>query len=181
MNATERLCVATYGESLAWVVETGMEACVYDATSTRPGLIPVPNDGREATQYLRHIIACYGNFRDYDIFLQGNPTPHNPSIIHVLGLRPWLGLRVHPLGRRTLPFNFTTQHPHPRGAEVFAAEIGIPLDHQTRWTMGAMFAASRQALMDRPLAWWQRLLAKVIIEREASPWEMERLWLEILR
>lgn len=180
MSATDRLCVASYGEDVAWVARTGIEACVYDATGARGGLIPVANEAREASQYLRHIVAHYGAFRDYELFLQGDPVPHNPGILAALHYRPWQGRRVAPLSRRVLHFDVANTHPHTRWALDFGAEIGVTLSNDSLWPVGAMFAASREALMARPLGWWQRLLAKAIIERERSPWVLERLWLAIL-
>ena len=176
----ERLCVATCGEKLDWI-PAHIEACIYDATGTRPGLIHVPNEAREASQYLRHIVTHYGAFRDYEIFLQGDPAPHHPGIVSALRCRPWLGKRVHPLGKMLMKFDRRNRNIHTRLGVEIAEEFGIDLPDGSPWTVGAMFAASREALMSRPLAWWERLLAAAIIEREHSPWVMERLWLAVMR
>jgi hypothetical protein len=62
---------------------------------------------------------------------------------------------------------------------TFAKEIGVAYDQDKPWVHGALFAASREALMSRSLAWWKALLRKVEAE-PMSPWAMERLWLTIL-
>ena len=178
---SERLCVASYGEDVSWVARTGIEAVIYDATGSRPGLVPVPNEARETSQYLRHIVAHYGAFRDHELFLQGNPFAHQPAILPMLRRRLWATKRFMVLGSRVLNFDPLNQHPHTGDAMSLAEELGITLTKQSLWTVGAMFAVSREALMSYPLPWWRRLLARVIIEREVSPWAMERLWLELFR
>ncbi|GAA5124690.1 DUF3431 domain-containing protein [Luteolibacter yonseiensis] len=175
-----RLCVATFGEDISWVAETGFEACVYDATRSRAGLIPVKNEAREASQYIRHIVEHYGDFRDHEVFLQGSPKPHNSSILHAMSLRPWTGKRVHSLGRVTMSFDPNMALPHYEHTIPFAREIGLRMDELQPWTIGAMFAASREALMDRPREWWEMLLEKAVIECAWSPWVLERLWLSII-
>lgn len=175
----DRLCVATYGEDVSWVPATGYDASIYDATGQRPGLIPVANEAREASQYLRHIIAHYGDFRPYEIFLQGEPLAHSPSLMSMLRHRPWRCVPAMPLGLRCIG-HASPPRRHYRAAQAFAQDLGIEFPAGRDWHIGAQFAASREALMARPLAWWRRVLAKCIIEREISPWAIERLWMEIL-
>lgn len=174
-----RLCVASFGEDVSWVGRSGLPACIYDATGSRPGLVPVPNEAREASQYLRYIVEHYGQFEDFEVFTQGNPFDHQPHLDDMLKHQPWKGSRVYPLGR-LLYFDPSNAHRHTSWAIEFAEDIGIDPSGRFLWAPGAMFAASRDALMSRPLEWWKRLLAKVIIERERSPWAIERLWLRIL-
>lgn len=178
---SERLCVASHGEDVSWVAGSGIEAVVYNASRSRPGLVEVPNEAREASQYLRHIIAHYGSFRHHELFLQGNPFAHQPAILSILRRRLWATKRVMALGSRILNFDPQNQHLHTREAMSLAKELDIILTNRSLWTVGAMFAVSREALMSYPLPWWRRLLARVIIEREVSPWAMERLWLELFR
>lgn len=174
-----RLCVATYGEDVSWVAGLGIEACVYDATRSREGMIHVKNEAREASQYIRHIIRHYGDFRDHEIFLQGNPKPHNTSILHAISLSPWRGKRVHPLGRVLMPFDPNMPLPHHEQTIPFANQIGLSMGGLQPWTIGAMFAVSREALESRPLEWWEMLLEKTVLESIWSPWVLERLWLSI--
>lgn len=181
MSGTDRLCVATFGEDVGWVAESGLEACIYDATGSRPGLISLPNHAREASQYLHHIVTHYGDFRDFEVFLQGDPIPHHTGIMTVLKNRSWRWRRVASLCQRVMTYEPSNSHPHNRAAARFAEDIGINLEPGALWAIGAMFAASREALESRPLAWWRRLQAKTIIEREVSPWAIERLWLRMLQ
>ncbi|RYD49328.1 MAG: DUF3431 domain-containing protein [Verrucomicrobiaceae bacterium] len=178
---TCRLCVASHGENVDWVAKTGIEACIYDATGSRDGLIPTRNEAREASQYLRHIIAHYGQFRDYELFVQGDPFAHERGIDTLLRCQPWKGERVFPLSGHVHPLDPDQGKVHHEAAVIQAADSGIVIREGARWVSGAMFAASREAIESRTLGWWQRLLARVIIERTVSPWAMERLWLEILR
>ncbi|RYD36750.1 MAG: DUF3431 domain-containing protein, partial [Verrucomicrobiaceae bacterium] len=172
-----RLCVASYGEDLEWLRDIEYPAAVYDATGDGESgeHIAVPNVGREAGQYLRHIIANYGRFADHELFLQGHPFDHNPRMLEVLAARPWEGRRTCPLG----PVLTRANQVNTPLAMTFAKEIGVAYDQDKPWVHGALFAASREALMSRSLAWWKGLLKKVEAE-PMSPWAMERLWLVVL-
>ena len=170
-----RLCVASCGEDLEWLRDVEYPAAVYDATGESGEYIAVPNVGREAGQYLRHIIANYGRFADHELFLQGHPFDHNPEMLEVLAARPWEGKRTCPLG----PVLTRANQANTPLAMTFAKEIRVAYDQDKPWVHGALFAASREALMSRSLAWWKALLRKVEAE-PMSPWAMERLWLTIL-
>jgi hypothetical protein len=170
-----RLCVATFNEDVSWVEKTGLDACIYDATGRRPGLIHVRNEGREAGQYLKHIIRHYGEFRDYELFLQGNPFDHAPDVFETLAARSWQGQRVSPLG----PLMGVHPQVHAASAAKLAKDLGLQDVKETGWTYGAMFAASREALMSRPREWWEALLQRVLDDGN-GPWAIERLWLSIL-
>ncbi|RYD34823.1 MAG: DUF3431 domain-containing protein, partial [Verrucomicrobiaceae bacterium] len=178
----ERLCVASYQEPgvMEWVRRSGIEACVYNADRSRliweEGMIELPNQAREASQYLHHIIRNYGEFRDHEIFLQGDPLPHNPVIMEQLALSPWRGKRFEALSFPFIPFNSNSFLPHSEHLIPFGLEIGVK--EFKGWTMGAMFAVSRDAIEVFPLHWWQELLEKVIAE-PWSPWVMEQLWMSI--
>jgi len=176
---SDRLCVASYGEDVSWVAETGMEACVYDATRKREGLIPVPNEAREASQYLRHIVEHYGKFRDYELFLQGNPFDHNPRILQWLSIRNWEGKICYSLGRGTIPCDPSLMLPHAEKLMPFSRDVGLKPAHFRPWSVGAMYAVSRESLESWPLEWWQSLLRKSVVERAWSPWVLERLWTSI--
>jgi hypothetical protein len=174
-----RLCVASFGEDLAWLSDAGFPACAYDATGKNPALLSVPNEAREASQYLRHIIANYGRFANYELFLQGNPFDHSPRLYEKLVSAPWSGKRVYPLGGINTFSRFNLID-HNVAACKMADELGLEMPEGTLWPTGAIFAASREALMSRSLAWWEALLEKVVTEKETSPWAIERLWIAIL-
>lgn len=168
--------MASYGEDVAWVAATGLEACIYDATGSRAGLLPVPNQAREAGQYLHHIIQNFGQFRDYEIFLQGDPFPHNLMIMETIALEPWKNKRFEPLSFPFIPFNPNSFLPHSEHLIPFGFAINVT--QFEGWHMGALFAASRESIEARPLHWWQALHEKVIRE-PWSPWVMEQLWMSI--
>ena len=175
MDPSISLVVATYGESVDWVPPLGLTTFIYDATASRPGMIHVPNQAREAGQYLRHIVAHYGRFQDWQIFLQGDPFPHCPDLAVVLATRSFVGRHYFPLGRE-LGLDLTSRHPHSLATAEFCHHAFGRTPPWVRWTPGAQFAASRQSLMAWPLGFWQRLLDLALTKPDASPWAMERLW-----
>ncbi len=177
-HKSTRLCVASYGEDVDWVRGTGIEACIYDATGTRgKGFIPVRNKGREAGQYLRHINDHYDDLMDYEVFLQGNPFDHCRRILTHLSERRWEGSEFFPLGGAKGIFNPNSKFEYVDCLLPFAREIGVR--NFQDWTVGAMFAVSRNSLRSRPREWWKALLDKTLFE-PWSPWVLEQLWPAIL-
>lgn len=185
---TARLCVATYQEAgvMEWIDNTGMDACIYNvpaANGRRPiwhdRMIPLRNVAREASQYLHHIVENYGNFRDYELFLQGDPFAHAPQILLKLTNRKWEGMAALQLGS-LMHFDPNFSGLFSDQVLPFARDIGMKDSEMGPWTVGAMFAASRHSLESRPLEWWELLQKKVSAARSFSPWVMEQLWLAIL-
>jgi hypothetical protein len=56
-----------------------------DVPTSRSKIISLPNVGREADTYLEHIIQNYDNLADLTIFSQGDPFPHSPDFMKLLG------------------------------------------------------------------------------------------------
>jgi Protein of unknown function (DUF3431) len=173
-----RLCVASYGEDLSWLKHFHYDRCVYDATGIRHGLIPVPNRAREAGQYIRHIITNYGNFADFEVFLQAHPYDHSPNLQQDLAAGIYRERSVRALGR-LVEFDYSARNEHERFAINLASDIFGGLPHALHWTPGAQFSASRKAIMSRSLDFWKRLLRKIESEPQTSPWAIERLWLHL--
>lgn len=81
------IVIASYKEDLLWTEFIPKHwrtylYCVDEKRTEFPeGLTPtfLPNGGREAGQWLQHIVRNYGNFADYTLFLQGMPFPHVPT------------------------------------------------------------------------------------------------------
>lgn len=177
-GAEARLCVASFGENLDWLERFNLDTCVYDATGSRHGLIPVPNIAREASQYLRHIIMHYGQFASHEIFIQGKPTDHNPNLVSDIARGIYRERSVRALGS-LVSFDYSAPHQHDKWAVQLAGDLFGGLPHGLQWTPGAQFSASRQALQARSLDFWKMLLAKIEAEPDSSPWAIERLWLAI--
>lgn len=86
---TVDLVIASYGEDLSWMkwIPENWRVFLYNAKEGRTefpdGVAPVfiPNRGREAGQYLEHIVRNYGDHSDYTLFLQGMPFDHSAGAV----------------------------------------------------------------------------------------------------
>ena len=65
------IVVAKYKEDIAWLSYIpDWKAFIYDKSKD------IPNVGREAETWIRHIVENYDNLAEYTVFLQGNPIDH---------------------------------------------------------------------------------------------------------
>lgn len=172
-----RMCVATHGEDLDWLdkVPKGIRVCVYDATGKRDEYRSVPNEGREAGQYIRHMLRFWGDFAEYELFVQGNPFEHAPDFLEMLEARGWEGLDMFRFGR---PGNPDSVYNELRCADLIG-RLGLPYDSRHYWSFGAMFAVRGEVIRARGREWWERLLGEVLAD-SVSPWCVERQWDVIL-
>jgi hypothetical protein len=174
-----RLVVASFNEDLAWTDEVRGAVCVYDASgsSRRPGVVSVENRGREAGQYLYHIMRAYPDFYEQEIFVQGNPFDHSHDPI-LTGGNLGTGLpEFYPLGEVSSFKRFC--HEHDEWAARFALEWLGEVPSRLEWVIGAQFVVHRRLILSRSLDYWTRLRDKVLGEETTSPWAIERLWLPI--
>jgi hypothetical protein len=93
------LVIARYKEKIRWVLELpddvtvvlynkGPEILDQDVIERIDHLIELPNVGREADTYLHHLATyAHGAPDEWTVFCQGDPFPHSPSFIQLLGLR----------------------------------------------------------------------------------------------
>jgi hypothetical protein len=120
LSPTVDVVLASYNEDLRWTkfLPDRWNKFVYCSNENRiefpPGITPIriPNGGREAGQWLKHIVRNYGEFSDFTVFLQGMPFPHNPeallklliddkfeqAISYVGGLPPTAFFNLRPVG-----------------------------------------------------------------------------------
>jgi hypothetical protein len=132
-----------------------------------------PN-GREATQWLRHIIWNYDRLADVTCFLQGHPFDHCADIIEQVatvsngnGTFPKSGSGS--IGKDDLKL-----------VEAFWVEnMGLPFDGLTQWSAGAQFFASRELIHTHSKSFYEKLLNSVLATPRSGE-IMERLWLKIL-
>lgn len=83
MNGGVQLVVARYREDVSWVPQLDLPAVVYDKSGQGlpgsmpvPGVVPLPNIGREAHTYFTHIVREYDRLAEVTVFLQGDPFFH---------------------------------------------------------------------------------------------------------
>ena len=71
------IVVARYREDVSWTAGLGFPVTVYDKSGT-PGLLALPNIGRETHTYLSHILRRYDDLARHTVFIQGAPFDHMP-------------------------------------------------------------------------------------------------------
>jgi hypothetical protein len=129
--------------------------------------------GREAEQWLNHIIWRYDTLADVTVFLQGHPHDHCHDFIEVVD-----GLAAP---------SFVTI---PRGEPVsaggesefggkFWAALGQVELKKVWWRPGAQFAASKDVIRSRPLDWYEKVQA-LARKTDRSGEILERTWWNIL-
>lgn len=149
------LVVASHGEDLSWLsnVPSTWEVAVY---STLYGNLP--NVGREAGQWLHHIVTAYDSLADMTMFVQADKE-HNPdsidklllnpptSIFGIVGIdnSPELQECLSPLSRKLLE----------------AGWLGDTIPIPRKFRIGAQFFASKDAILSRPKDHYERLLGAV--------------------
>ena len=178
--------LARFNEDIAWT-KTLRPDCRLFVYNKGVGDKPIlHNLGREAHTYLHHIVENYGHFPDWTFFSQADPRQH-VSCLQVI-INTW------PDSYRKSVFyvcpdqNFFSSDPvrfieeNPQGDdkendcrslwnELFASD----LDDHPVFAPGAIFAITREKLMTRSLAFYQRAL-ELSVSRPRGPWEFERLW-----
>jgi hypothetical protein len=182
---TKELVIARYLEDLAWSEQIRPEVAitVYNKSpDPTPGWnianwINVPNEGREAETYLRHILRNYETLADLTFFVQGDPFPHAPELVHQItggeydtfqALAHW-----HPVDNQW-------GEPHHGGLPVgpaYEAIFGRSSPPHFEFGAGACFAVARHAVHSKPLAFYRYAFTQcqALFPRE-YPWIMERLW-----
>lgn len=77
MPDSVNVIIARYREDVSWAEALGYEYIVYDKGGDPAGNArPLPNIGREAHTYFRHIVDEYDNLADSNVFVQGSPFDH---------------------------------------------------------------------------------------------------------
>lgn len=130
--------------------------------------------GREAEQWLNHIIWRYDTLADVTVFLQGHPHDHCHDFKNV----------VEDLGYVTFTTIPRTDKPGTAAGEVefcgkFWKALGQTDLKKVWWKPGAQFAASRNAIRARPREWYQEV-QKLARTTDRSGEICERTWWNIL-
>lgn len=100
MDKKIRLVVARYNEDLNWISHCesmDISSIIYDKSDINlkniddyvrvsDNLYKLPNIGREAQTYLKHIVENYDNLADIEIFTQGRPFDHIPDFLNKISL-----------------------------------------------------------------------------------------------
>jgi hypothetical protein len=142
-------------------------------------------NGREAEQWLNHIIWRYDSLADTTIFLQNNPFDHCPFIVELVESNETKKFTPLPFSKVCPAKSLLNEHKNPDGDCVFTLCNNFwrllessDLDH-VFWSAGAQFAASREAIQSRPLEWYVQV-QNASRTYPKSGEALERIWWNIL-
>lgn len=166
MYDTVDVVIASYKEDLRWLPWLPSHWCrhVYCTSPDRDdlpeGTILLPNVGREATQYLEHLVRNYGNYADVTLFLQGCPFDHAPKALIEIFLNSRFPHPICYVGASAPSLAWSNGVPFFKEAkDVFAKAYGDePIGEGIPFSVGAQFYVRREVIMARPLAFYERLL-----------------------
>lgn len=145
-------------------------------------LIPLQNVGREADTYLQHICTNYSDLDDMTYFVQADPAPHMLGMNRqrdkvCASLSDASKIKEGPL----LTHYMTESNPpgfHERVQVRDSARYLLgpsAVLEKYSFAAGAQYAVSKEAIISRPLEFWERV-RDAVIEDKVNAWEIERLW-----
>lgn len=193
----KEIVVARYNENPdKWlsINDKNVKVTIYNKGDADDRFINIPNVGREAETWLRHIVENYDNLSDVTFFAQGDCSPHYPNLIQsvtnatsVYSSFTELSNHIYFLEWETHEFDTaaTRREMQARGIEpakiiqnnksmweeLFSSPFRLP----SRAPCGAQFSATRESIRRLPLKFWKHLY-DVVMKRPMGAWEMEPLW-----
>lgn len=169
--------VAKYNEDTAWTRDLPAD---WGAWIVRKDM-EVPNAGREASSWLWAMEQLWAEAAPDDqfVFVQGDPFPHEPDLLTVLGKLD--SLSYVPIGNQH-HIDDWNGFPHGGGLEIrkfWERHIGDGCPQYFPFVAGGQFAISGDNLCSRDRDWYTGLYGAAVEEPKA-PWILERLWGSIL-
>lgn len=171
-----QIVVARYKENVMWTAPFAHNVTIVNKGPTLPLPLPTPvpivtstpNVGREGHTYYSYICDHYNHLPEHIVFLQGNPFDHSPNIVEMLQR-----LIAHPSHRATLDFAFLSEkillcrlsgdnyHKGLPLARVYSTLFGYegPQELEFYFGTGAQFVVSRRRILQRPKAFYKRIVA----------------------
>jgi len=181
-----KIVVARYKENINWITDSN--SIIYNKgppLTTDLPVVSLPNVGRESHTYLTHIIDNYHTLDDYTVFLQGRPFDHSPNLLRDLAdlikrIESGEKLNYENLSNNFLDSNISGC-PHHRGLPLISCynrlfESSIQ-NRPFKFSAGAQFLVSREAIHRRPLEFY--IKARAMVEHHIHPIEgfvIERFW-----
>lgn len=174
--------VARYREDPRWVgnLPPGVRVALYDkghdlveAAFPRARVTRLENVGVEAHTYLTHLVTRRDTLAPVTVFVQGHPFDHAPDLHKVVRALAagreavaafrWLGFIVDsddPRGRRLFVPWSKNRDRRELAVDVFHRELfGSEAPEWLRFYPGGQFVATREAVLARPAALFEKALA----------------------
>lgn len=185
------IVVSRYNEDISWIKRVhDYRTFIYNKGEYLDNTITLPNVGREAQTYLHHIVHNYENLGDWVFFVQGHPFDHVKNYVEILNGFPNTSPKS-PLKIENSIYFLTggvfsqVLHSRPNGRPHHAPlldmnEIWInlfkdPPPETYPFTAGAIFAVSRETILNRTKRFYEKCL-EFSTSRVHAPWEYERLF-----
>lgn len=196
------LVVARYKEDVSWLGPFMKYAIIYDKgpmdaslnhvlQSAGAQLRRLENVGREAHTYLSHIIQNYDNLADWTVFTQGHPFDHVRDFQRALINCPKAAGRSpnfwpqEPCGHMCEEFRLAewagkVNEPFPGGNfrafwDQFV-RVPYPSNGVVNVYWGAVFAVSKNQILQRPKADYEAMLRTVMTPNPEAGHYFERAW-----
>jgi Protein of unknown function (DUF3431) len=162
--------VASYKEPLDWIrsVPSSWRVSLYNACEDfrefPEGVVAtrLPNGGREASQWLRHIVGRYSSLSDFTVFLQGDKAHCVEEIDSLLNSD---STPPHSFCYVGAPCDNSSTAPpflFPQTQELLSkAWLSEPIPPSAPFRVGAQFYARKAVILNRPVEHYCRLLEAV--------------------
>lgn len=208
-NKKIRIVVAKYNEDLTWTRlrnNYNVDITVYDKSDdnlkdindfvkVNDFYFKLPNIGREAHTYIKHIVENYDNLYDIEVFAQGRPFDHVPDFwqkvdlltddtdfvdfspsrkISCLNENSYLKVsNQHPNidinDRGSGSYIFLASDGHKKLYELIHGEINGGEDEFIEYGLHAMFAVSSERIKKTPLDTYKKMLELFSMEKHEWP------------
>ena len=186
------LVVARYQEDLSWLnnIPSSLRVTVYNkGPALSLPATPLPNIGREAHTYLRHLLARYDAPPALTVFVQGKPFDHAPDLHKILRALAagelsvadfkWLGFLADTddnRGRRLfVPWSKNPAREELPLDEFYEKLFDTPAPETFRFFAGAQFIVTAACRRRRPREFYERAL-RLTEEMPLAAHCLERLW-----
>ncbi len=195
------LVVARFREDVRWCDACDVDNVrVYDKGGGRDtGHVSLPNIGREGHTYLHHIVRHYDGLAEVTAFVQGRIDDHLPRgadvARHVSELLCEAEKHGFSLPRHALVADARFRHPTYFGKPLHPAEQDLrswfeqhvdatsfpAAGRPMLFYRNGIFAMSRQRILGRPKAYYERLRDQLLAEDPETGHFLERSWLYVFR
>jgi hypothetical protein len=180
------IILARYEENINWIDALKQKFRVFVYNKGSQLNIPnypihkietLQNTGREPHTYLYHIITNYDELANRNVFLQGNPIPHNTTIVEQLNSLDRFSEEIsfRAFTERSL-ITFADGDPYHYNLFCNKFRSIIP-EIPDKWffDQGGCFLVSKDTIRLNPLDFYKQLYYFCNKDPDA-PWIMERIW-----
>ena len=204
MNQSARplhIIVARHKEDLAWLHDLQDMCVVYDKDPSTAmnqtfhhRIVPLPNTGREADTYIKHIVRSYPYFADYNVFTQAHLEDHVASVpsfvtklkdiasgskTDIAGYEGLNEMRVKNGWGTFKDFRDSTHSGLPIREYWFRLFPDPPVNNEIRCNYCGIFMVSKPNILFHSLRFYEEIEKLCREDPVNAPYVLERLWTTI--